>query len=75
MYEGYYYLNTVGGDGIYFEKYAYGDKDNEETVKYSFNGITSNKHNSCLATSDGIFKPISDFVLKEEADEEYVTQN
>ena len=66
MYEGYYYLNTVGGDGIYFEKYAYGDKDNEETVKYSFNGITSNKHNSCLATSDGIFKPISDFVLKTE---------
>jgi hypothetical protein len=35
-------------------------------VEYSVNGITSNKHNSCLATSDGTFKPISDFVLKTE---------
>lgn len=66
-YGGYCYLNTVGGDSIYFKKYVYGDKDNEETViKYSFNGITSNKYNSCLATSDGTFKPISDFVLKTE---------
>ena len=63
-YQGDYYLNTLGGDGILFEKYAYGDKDNEETVKYSFNGITSNKYNDCLATSDGTFKPISDFALK-----------
>lgn len=28
---------------------------------YSINGITSNKYNNCLATSDGTFKPISDF--------------
>ena len=66
MYQGYYYLNTAGGDGIHFEKYAYGDKDNEETVEYSAKGITSNKYNDCLATSDGTFKPISDFVLKTE---------
>lgn len=66
MYLGDYYLNTVGGDGILFEKYGYGDKDNEETVKYSFDGITSNKYNDCLATSDSSFKPISDFVLKTE---------
>lgn len=32
-------------------------------------------YRECLATSDGTFKPISDFVLKEEADEEYVTSN
>lgn len=28
---------------------------------YSINGITSDKYNNCLATSDGTFKPISDF--------------
>lgn len=33
---------------------------------YSINGIASDKYNDCLATSDGTFKPISDFVLKTE---------
>ena len=33
---------------------------------YSINGIASEKYNNCLATSDGTFKPISDFVLKTE---------
>lgn len=40
---------------------------------YTVDGITSNQHNDCLATSDGTFKPISDFVLKEDADKEYAT--
>lgn len=40
---------------------------------YTVDGITSNQHNYCLATSDGTFKPISDFVLKEDAQEEYAT--
>lgn len=40
---------------------------------YTVDGITSNQHNDCLATSDGTFKPISDFVLKEDANEEYAT--
>ena len=40
---------------------------------YTADGITSNQHNDCLATSDGTFKPISDFVLKEDAGEEYAT--
>lgn len=31
---------------------------------YSINGITSDKYKNCLATSDGTFKPISDFALK-----------
>ena len=39
-------------------------KDN--VVKYSSEGIKSNKFKNCLVTSDGSFKPISDFVLKEE---------
>lgn len=33
---------------------------------YSVNGITSDNYNNCLATSDGTFKPISDFALKTE---------
>lgn len=33
---------------------------------YNINGITSDKYNNCLATSDGTFKPISDFALKTE---------
>lgn len=36
------------------------------STTYSLNGINSRKYNNCLATSDGTFKPISDFVLKTE---------
>lgn len=39
---------------------------------YTINGITTTQYNNCLATSDGTFKPISDFVLKEDVDKEYV---
>lgn len=41
-------------------------------TKYTVDGITSNQYNDCLATSDGTFKPISDFVLKTDAGKEYV---
>ena len=44
----------------------------DETTKYSVDGIKSSKYNNCLATSDGTFKPISDFVLKTDEDIEYV---
>lgn len=37
-----------------------------KVVKYDFSGIHSSKYHNCLATSDGTFKPISDFVLKTE---------
>lgn len=47
------------------------DSDGNE-VEYGINGITTTQHNDCLATSDGTFKPISDFVLKEDAGKEYV---
>lgn len=50
-------------------------KRGNETTSYSVGGIISSRNRECLATSDGTFKPISDFVLKEEANEEYVTQN
>lgn len=52
-----------------------GSTTDRSIVKYSSVGIKSSKYQNCLATSDGTFKPISDFVLKEEADKEYVTQN
>lgn len=50
----------------------YGDR---QVITYGFSGIDSNTHNDCLATSDGTFKPISDFVLKEDAQKEYATQD
>lgn len=38
----------------------------ESYVKYGITGIVASLHPNCLATSDGGFKPISDFVLKSE---------
>ena len=40
---------------------------------YTINGIINNKHTNCLATSDGSFKPIYDFVLREDQGIEYVS--
>lgn len=56
--------SKIDGNSVYLEKYEYGADYEKETVEYSVNGITSNKYNDCLATSDGTFKPISDFALK-----------
>lgn len=35
-----------------------------QKTEYSYKGIESYQYRNCLATSDGTFKPISDFVLK-----------
>ena len=40
--------------------------NSDVSTTYSLNGINSRKYNNCLATSDGTFKPISDFALKTE---------
>ena len=46
---------------------SYGGSDTDiKVVKYDFSGIHSSTYHNCLATSDGTFKPISDFVLKTE---------
>lgn len=37
------------------------DNSDGNEVEYGINGITSSNHSNCLATSDGTFKPISDF--------------
>lgn len=68
--------NITGGnqDGAFYLNYSqlyFVDFQNIQEGKvirttYSINGITSDKYNNCLATSDGTFKPISDFALKTE---------
>lgn len=45
------------------------------SIKYSHEGMKVSNYRECLATSDGTFKPISDFVLKEDAGVEYVIQD
>lgn len=53
---------TLARNELYFT-----DRINSNvSTTYSLNGITSSQHNNCLATSDGTFKPISDFALKTE---------
>lgn len=53
---------TLARNELYFT-----DSINSDvSTTYSLKGINSRKYNNCLATSDGTFKPISDFVLKTE---------
>lgn len=59
---------NLGYSGLIFGNSDYG-------TKYSSEGITCDGYTDCLATSDASFKPISDFVLKDEADEVYATQS
>lgn len=59
--------SSEDSDNYYFYKgftssvpFAVDDSDGNK-VEYGINGITSSNHSNCLATSDGTFKPISDF--------------
>lgn len=59
--------SSEDSDNYYFNKgftssaqFAVNDSDGNQ-VKYGSNGITSYNRSNCLATSDGTFKPISDF--------------
>lgn len=62
--------NITGGnqDGAFYLSYSQllFQEGQAFRTTYSINGITSDKYNNCLATSDGTFKPISDFALKTE---------
>ena len=60
-------------DELSFSGYDAQQPNYAASTEYTINGITSSKYNNCLATSDGTFKPISDFVLKEEEGLEYVS--
>lgn len=44
----------------------------ENQVTYTYAGIMDKSHPECVPTTDKLFKPISDFVLKKDADTEYV---
>lgn len=60
--EGLNEATTLANNELYFT-----DRVNSDvSTTYSLNGITSRKYNNCLVTSDGTFKPISDFALKTE---------
>lgn len=58
-----FYLNY---SQLYFVDFQNTQEGQAIRTTYSINGITSDKYNNCLATSDGTFKPISDFALKTE---------
>lgn len=64
--------SSEDSNNYYFHKgftssvpFAVDDSDGNE-VEYGINGITSSNHSNCLATSDGTFKPISDFASAED---------
>lgn len=60
--EGLSEATTLARNELYFTDLI----NSDVSTTYSLNGITSRQYNNCLATSDGTFKPISDFVLKTE---------
>lgn len=64
--------STQDDDGYFFhdrftssKPFVVDDSDGNDT-EYGINGIVASKYQNCLATSDGTFKPISDFALKTE---------
>lgn len=64
--------STYDDDGYYFhdrftssQPFVVDDSDGND-VEYGINGIVASKYQNCLATSDGTFKPISDFVSAED---------
>lgn len=61
-YAGSYNDVSIGANGLT----CYERRSGRELCRFNSNGITSYEHNNCLATSDGTFKPISDFALKTE---------
>lgn len=63
--------STQDDDGYFFhdrftssKPFVVDDSDGNDT-EYGINGIMASKYQNCLATSDGTFKPISDFASAE----------
>lgn len=65
--EGISEATTLANNELYFTDFI----NSGVRTTYSLNGITSRQHNNCLATSDGTFKPISDFALKKETEQRF----
>lgn len=63
-----------GGEGREATVSEYGlfINDGENQVTYTYAGIMDKSHPKCVPTTDKSFKPISDFVLKEDVNKEYV---
>lgn len=68
----YVMYSTYADDGYYFharftssEPFVVDDSHGND-VEYGINGIVAGKYQNCLATSDGTFKPISDFASAED---------
>lgn len=64
--------STQNDDGYFFhdrftssKPFVVDDSDGNDT-EYGINGIVASKYQNCLATSDGTFKPISDFASAED---------
>lgn len=64
--------STQDDDGYFFhdrftssKPFVVDDSDGNDT-EYGINGIVASKYQNCLATSDGTFKPISDFASAED---------
>lgn len=62
---------STSASSLLIDSLSFGQGSNH--AEYSLKGIYNSRYKNCLATSDRAFKPISDFVLKEEAGTEYVT--
>lgn len=62
---------STSSSSLNIDSLSFGQGSNH--AEYSLKGIYNSQYKNCLATSDRAFKPISDFVLKEEAGTEYVT--
>ena len=58
---GYYFHEKFTSSESFVVDDSYGND-----VEYGINGVVASKYQNCLATSDGAFKPISDFALKTE---------
>ena len=61
---------STSSSSLHIDALSFGQGSNH--AEYSLKGIYNSQYKNCLATSDRAFKPISDFVLKEEAGTEYV---
>lgn len=64
--------SSQNDDGYFFhdrftssKPFVVDDSDGNDT-EYGINGIVASKYQNCLATSDGTFKPISDFASAED---------
>lgn len=62
---------SIGSSSLRTDALSFSQGGNK--AEYSVKGIYNSRYKNCLVTSDRSFKPISDFVLKEDQGIEYVS--